>query len=106
MKETTELLVFLAKIILKTIHNQKDGFQLGDLLTYIENIKDAPQAFSGLKEIKPEFANADSATIKELVNSIKVILVEKEPNIDELLLEALISSLTTLFSTYALLAKK
>lgn len=106
MIETKELLVFLTQIILKTIHNQKDGFQLADLLTYVNMLPDAPKAFGGLKDIKPEFAAADSNTIKELVNSVKEIIVEKEPNIDELLLEALVSSLTTLFSTYALLAKK
>lgn len=106
MKETNELLVFLTQIILKTIHNQKDGFQLGDLLTYIENIKDAPQAFTGLKAIKGEFEAASTEEVKGLVSSVKAVIVEKEPNIDTLLLEALVSSLTTLFSTYALLAKK
>lgn len=106
MKETNELLVFLTKIILKTVENQKDGFQLSDLLTYIENITDAPAAFGGLNKIKPEFIEAGVADIEGTAKLIEDTIKNEYPQIDTLLLGTLVSSLKTLLSTYALITKK
>lgn len=103
MKETRELLVFLTKIILKTIENSKDGFKLAELLTYIENITDAPEAFGGIKLIKSELQGATSQDIYTLANSVRE-LVSKQVD-DELLVETVISALTTLLLTYSVTAK-
>jgi hypothetical protein len=104
MKETSELLVFLTKVILKTLHNQKDGFQLKDLLEYIEHLKDAPQAFIGLKNIKPEFINASTTDIYTLTEEIHD-LIHNEID-DDILCETIVNTLQTLLFTYAVLAKK
>jgi len=103
MKETKELLVFLTKIILKTVENSKDGFKLAELLTYIENIQDAPAAFGGIKLIKSELKGATSEDIYTLTGSVRdLVSAEVE---DELLVETIISALSSLLLTYAYTAK-
>lgn len=104
MKETQELVTFLTKIILKTIENQKDGFQLQDLLTYITELKDAPAAFTGLGNIKTEFELAKPTDIYSLTDQIRRLVAASVT--DPLLIETIVSATTTVLLTYATVAKK
>jgi hypothetical protein len=106
MKETKEFLLFITKIILKTIENQKDGWQLSDLLTYITDLKDAPAAFTGLGHIKTEFQLATHFDIYGLADEIRRAIADQlGGNADPLLTETIVSAVTTVLLTYATIAK-
>ena len=106
MKETSELVVFLTKVILKTLHTQKDGFQLKDLIEYIEHLKDAPQAFMGLKNVKTEFELANQFDIYGLADQVRRLIADElGANADPLLIETIVSAISSVLLVYARIAK-
>lgn len=106
MKETQELVVFLTKVILKTLHTQKDGFQLKDLIEYIEHLKDAPQAFMGLKNVKTEFELATHLDIYGLSDTVRRLIADElGANADPLLIETIVSAISSVLLVYARIAK-
>ena len=97
IKELKELVSFIALFINATDKATKDGFDIGDIATFMVPLMKAPQAFSGLSEAKLEYADLSSEEIMEL-NKVLADELDLESEKVENLVEKSLSVMIQIYS--------